>query len=131
MQEVSGIALIAAAVLLLVATRRACARVDSWMTSDTFVLSIVGPGFLVAIVGGAAMLLYPSAHGQSVPATLAGAGFAVAIAGLAAAEWRQGSRAGRTANRAANVLDFPGHSGTSTEPDAPRPPVAPPTRKAA
>jgi len=131
MQEISGIALIAAAVALLVAARRACALGDdSWIVSDTFVLSVVGPGFLVALVGGGAMLLYPTAHGESAPAALAGTALAAVIAGLAAAQWRHGSR-GRTA-RGANVLEFTANQpGQPTEPDAPRPPVAPHTRRAA
>ena len=131
MQEISGVALIGAAILMLVATRRACALGDgSWITSDTFVLSVAGPGFLIGLVGGGATLFYSSAHGESAPITIAGAVFTMVLAGLAAAQWRHASR-GR-AGRGANVLDFNArHSAQPIEPDAPRPPVAPHTRRAA
>lgn len=131
MEEIAGVALIAVAVLLLVATRRACARGDdSLLTSDTFVLSVVGPGFLVALVGGGSMFIYSSLHGESAVVAIAGAAFALVIAGLAAAEWLHASRT-RTA-RGANVIALGARQSVQpTEPDAPRPPVAPSTRRAA
>jgi len=131
MEEIAGAALIAAAVLLLVATRRACARGnDSWITSDTFVLSVVGPSFLIALVCGGAMFLYARVHGESAVVAIAGGAFAIVIAGLAAAQWLHATRG--QMSRGANVLEFTArHSAQPTEPDAPRPPVAPHTRKAA
>ena len=134
MHTLSGIALIAAAILLLVASRRACQRCEeAWFTSDTFVLSAIGPASLLGLVGGVGMLLYSGGRTASTPAAIVGLVFAAVISGFAAFEWVQGSRKAETAGRGAEVIALRARSAPSpdqpTAPDAPRPPVTP--RKAA
>jgi hypothetical protein len=135
MQETSGVTLIAAGVLLLIASGRACRHAgETWLTSDTFILSVVGPGIIISLATGVGTLYFASGHGESALATVMGMAFAAGIVSLAAIEWRLSRRPGSSAGRGANVLEFSGKqaapSGPST-PDAPRPPVAPPTRRAA
>jgi len=136
MQEFSGIALISAGVLLLVASRRACSMAgQAWFTSDTFVMSVVGPVFIVSLAGGAGIILYASVHGANDAATIVGFASAAGLAALAALAWLKAGRWREPAGRAANVLEFTAPHSTSSDnssnPEAPRPPVTPRRRKAA
>ncbi len=135
MQEISGVALITAAVLLLLASGRACRRAgDSWLTSDTFVSSVVAPGLLLSLAIGIGTLYFARVHGESAVAAAAGFAFAAGIAGLALVEWQHSRRPGKPAAHGANVLEFAGKESAEspgpTTPDAPRPPVTPSARKA-
>ena len=134
MNMLSGIALVAAAVLLLAASRRACQRCEgAWFTSDTFVLSVTGPISILALVGGGGMLLYSGSHIGSLGAAIVGLVFAGAIAAFAGFEWMQSSRKAETAARSAEIIALGSRTTAPpdqpTAPDAPRPPVTP--RKAA
>lgn len=136
MQELSGIALIAAGALLLVVSRRACSMAgEAWFTSDTFVMSVVGPVFILSLAGGAGIILYSSLHGASAAATIVGFASAAGLAALAALAWLKARHWREPAGRAANVVEFTTPHSTSPDgssnPDAPRPPVAPRSRKAA
>ena len=124
MNTLSGVALIVAALLLLLASRRACQRCgETWHTSDMFVLSVIGPGAILSLVTGVGMLFYSGGRTGSGPAAIAGLVFAGAITGLAAFEWAQSSRKVEPTARSAEIIAL------GTKPDAPRPPVTP--RKAA
>jgi hypothetical protein len=136
MQAISGAALIVAAVLLLVASRRACRLGDeTWLTSDIFVLGVVGPGFIVSLVAGFGTLLYYNLGGENLPAAMIGMALAAVVAGIATLEWLHARGRGEPGARGANVLEFTGKqsalSDSPNEPDAPRPPVSPRARRAA
>ena len=136
MQALSGIALITAGVLLLVATRRACRMGrEAWFTSDTFVMTVVGPVFIVSLAGGGGILLYPSLHGAGATAAIIAFASAAGVAGLATLAWLRARHAPESAAPASNVVDLAAKriptSGNPSSPDAPRPPVTPRTRKAA
>jgi len=134
MNMLSGIALIAAAIALLAASRRACQRCEgAWFTSDTFVLSVSGPCAILAFVGGGGMVLYSGSHVGSQQAAIVGLVFAAAISSFAAFEWMQSARKAGAAAHSAEIIPLGGRVSASpdqpTAPDAPRPPVTP--RKAA
>jgi hypothetical protein len=134
MHTLSGIALIAAAILLLVASRRACQRCeDAWFTSDSFVLIVIGPISLLGLVGGVGMLLYSGARTASTPAAIVGLACAALVSLLAAYEWIRTPRKAQAATHSADVIAIDRRAASSsdrpTAPDAPRPPVTP--RKAA
>ncbi len=134
MQEISGVALIAAAVLLLVASERACRLGgESWLTSDAFIMSVVAPGLIISLAAGVGTLYYVTVPGEDFLGWTVGLTYAAGIAGIAVLEWRHSTRPKKAAERGANVLELAGGesrpSRDPTTPDAPRPPVAP--RKAA
>jgi len=89
MQQISGIALIAAAVFLLLASGRACRRGrDSWLTSDAFIMSVVAPGLIISLAAGVGTLYFVTVPGEDFLAAAPGLMFAAVVAGLAVAEWR-------------------------------------------
>jgi hypothetical protein len=136
MQAYSGVALVAAAFFLLIAERRAC-RLDThtWITSDVCVLAVVGPMFIVALVSGAGLMIYPGGRDEDFLAAILGAAFAVAVASFASMAWWTRRNARRVALAGAEILEFAPRTGApSTDPagpDAPRPPVIPSARRAA
>lgn len=136
MQELSGIALIAAGVLLLVASRRACSTCgETWFTSDAFVMSVVGPAFIVSLAGGLGCLFVSSMRDDRNVTALAGLAVAAVVSGLAALVWLQTRRLRQPAARTAEIHAFTAPDATpaggSSNPEAPGPPVTPRSRRAA
>lgn len=95
MQQISGVALIAAAVFLLLASGRACRRGgDSWLTSDSFIMSIVAPGLIISLAAGIGTLYFVTVPGEDFLAATPGLMYAAVIAGLAVVEWLHSRRRG-------------------------------------
>lgn len=97
MQTISGVALILAAVVLLLASRRACRRVgESWLTSDAFIMSVVAPGLMISLAAGVGTLYFVTVPGEDFLGATAGLTYAAVIAVIAAMEWLHASRRGET-----------------------------------
>lgn len=93
MQQISGIALIAAGVLLLLGSGRACRRAgESWLTSDTFIMSVVAPGLIISLAAGIGTLYFVTVPGEDFLGATPGLIYSAIIAGLAALEWRHSLR---------------------------------------
>lgn len=135
MQGISGVALIAAAVLLLLASGRACRRAgDSWLTSDAFIMSVAAPGVIISLAVGIGTLYYVTVPDEDFLGATAGLTFAAFIAGIAMMEWLHSRRPEKTAGQGANAPERAGSEShpslNPTTPDAPRPPVTPGARDA-
>jgi hypothetical protein len=135
MQAYSGVALVAAAFFLLIAARRACRLGNrSWITSDIFILAVVGPMFIVALVSGSGLAIYPGGRDEDFVAAIVGAAFAVVVAGFAARAWWHARNVKRVTAAGAEILEFAPagvHAPDPAGPDAPEPPAVPPARRAA